>query len=109
MVGVVAYLGGQVEGHGESRLALFQQIPVASIGLLCRGVAGVLAHGPEPAPVHGGLNAAGKGVLPGVAQVLLMVEAAAAKIIGVVDRVHVQPRLGGEGVASLRLGLQSRA
>ena len=50
-----------------------QQVFVTLIGLFRRGEAGELAHGPEPAAVAGGVNAAGVGYLPRIAEVLVVV------------------------------------
>ena len=44
-----------------------EQIFVAAVGLLRVAHAGVLAHGPQTAAIHGGLDAAGVGVLAGIA------------------------------------------
>ena len=59
-VGVVAELGRQVEGDGEPGLAFLQQVTEALVRLLGGAVAGVLAHAPQPAAVHGRLDAAGE-------------------------------------------------
>ena len=48
VVGVVAGLGGQVEGHREPGLALGQVAPVQRVGRRGRGVPGVGAHHPGP-------------------------------------------------------------
>ena len=58
MVGVIAHLRRQVEGDREARLPLLEEIAVAPVRLRRRAEAGVLAHGPEPAAVHRGLDAA---------------------------------------------------
>ncbi len=62
MIGIVADLGWKVEGHTETRLTMIQEISVALVGLLRSGKAGVLPHGPEPAPIHGRLYSPCKGV-----------------------------------------------
>ena len=69
VVGVVAELGGQVEGDAEAGLALVQQELEALVRLFRRAVAGVLADAPQAAAVHGGLDAAGVGILAGEAHV----------------------------------------
>src|SRR5690606_14899916 len=74
-VGVVAALGGQVEGHGEAGLTLVQQVAIARVGLFGAAEAAVLAHGPEAAAVHGGLDAAGEWVFAREAEVGGRVEA----------------------------------
>ena len=68
VVGVVADLGREVEGYGEAGLALLEQVAVAGVRLLGVAEAGVLAHGPEAAAVHRGLDAAGVGELAGEAE-----------------------------------------
>src|SRR5690606_20593870 len=93
VVGVVADLGGQVEGDREARLPLLQEEFVAAVGLLRVGEAGVLAHGPEAAAVHGGLDAAGEGELAGVAQALVVVPL--RQVLRTVERLYL--------VAGLRL------
>ena len=65
VVGVVAHQGGQVEGHGKAGLPLLQQVVIAAVGLLRRGEAGELAHGPELAAVHVAVDAARVGKLAG--------------------------------------------
>ena len=55
---VVAHQRGQVERHRESSLSLRQQVVVAAVGFLGRGEARELAHGPESAAVHVGVDAA---------------------------------------------------
>ena len=59
VVRIVADLGGQIKGHAQPRLAMFQEILVAFVGFFGAGKTGILAHGPEPAPIHGGLHPAG--------------------------------------------------
>ena len=54
---------------------------VAAIGLLGVAHASVLAHGPEAAAVHGGLDAARVGVLAGIAEVAFGVEAGGGQIL----------------------------
>ena len=67
IVGVVADLGGQVEGDGEAGLPLGEQVLVPLVRLLGGAEAGVLAHGPEPAAIHGGLDTPGVGIATGEA------------------------------------------
>ncbi len=69
-VGVVAVERRQVEGDGEARLALFQQVLEAGVGLLSGAETSEHAHRPQPAPVHRGMNTPGEGVLAGEAQFL---------------------------------------
>ena len=63
VVGVVADLRRQVEGHRQAGLPLLQQVTVARVGILGGGEAGVLAHRPEPPAVHRRLDAARERVL----------------------------------------------
>ena len=58
MVRVVADLRRQIEGDAQAGDALVQQVAVAAVRLGGRAEAGVLAHRPEPAAVHGRLDAA---------------------------------------------------
>ena len=71
MIGIQADLGGQIEGHRKPGGAVGQQIVVALVGLFGVAHAGVLAHGPQPSAIHGGLNAAGVGKFAGKADLLL--------------------------------------
>ena len=72
MIGIQADLGGQIEGNRKARGAIRQQIFVALVGFLGVAHAGVLAHGPEPAAIHGGLHAAGEGIFAGIADVAFL-------------------------------------
>ena len=60
MVGVVSHLGRQVEGDRQPRLPLAEEVAQAPIGPGGVAEAGVLPNGPEAAPVHGRLHAAGE-------------------------------------------------
>ena len=62
MIGVEADLRGQIKGNRESGRSIRQQIFVALVRFLGVAHAGVLAHGPEAAAVHGGLHAAREGI-----------------------------------------------
>ena len=73
MVGIQADLRGQIEGDGEPGGAVGQQIFVALVGFLGVAHAGVLAHGPEPSAVHGGLHAAGERIFAGIADFAVLV------------------------------------
>ena len=66
MVGIHAHLGGQIEGDGKSGDALREQITVALVALFGGAEAGVLAHGPEAAAVHVGVDSAREGELAGL-------------------------------------------
>src|SRR2546421_760417 len=68
MVRVVPHLGREIERHGEARLPGGEQMAEPRIGRFRSPEAGVLAHGPEPAPIHGGMQAAGERERAGLAQ-----------------------------------------
>ncbi len=61
VVGVVAPVGGQVEGHRQALLAGREVAPVEGVGVLRRGEAGVLADGPGLVDVHGRVRAPQEG------------------------------------------------
>ena len=65
-VGVVPYLGGQVEGHGQPGLPLLQHELEPLVGEARVPESGVLPHGPEAVPVHAGVYPAGIWVLAGI-------------------------------------------
>ena len=71
MIGVHADLRGEIEGYGEACLAFAEKIAIALVGFDGGAEAGVLAHGPEAAAVHGGVDAAGEREFAGVAEVAL--------------------------------------
>ena len=73
--GVVAHLRRQVEGDRQPGLAVGEQVPEALVGLGGGREAGVLAHRPEAAAVHRGLDAAGERELAGPPEVAVLVEA----------------------------------
>ena len=54
---------GKVERDREPGLAPLEQELVALVGVLGGAEPGELAHGPEPAAVHRGVDAAGEGEL----------------------------------------------
>ncbi len=64
-VGVHADLRRQIERHRKAGGPVRQQIFVAFVRLFRVPHAGVLAHGPESAAIHGGLDAAGERILAG--------------------------------------------
>ena len=109
IVGVEAELGRQIERHRQPGRALGEQVAVALVGLLRRGVAGVLAHRPRLLAIHLAVHAARVGELPRLAevevrgQVGLGVELGdldprvgeAARIVGADDRRDGQVLLRG--------------
>ena len=64
VVGVVAAVGGEVEGHRHALLAGGQVAAVEGVGLLGGGEAGVLADRPRPARVHRGPDARARTAAP---------------------------------------------
>ena len=68
VVRVEPHLGGEVEGARQPGLARAQEELEALVGVLGRPEPGVLPHGPQPAPVHAGVDAPRVGRLPGLAQ-----------------------------------------
>ena len=97
-VGVVAHLGGQVEGDGQARRAVGDELPVAGVGLGGRAEAGVLAHRPGAAGVHRRIDAPREGVRARLAQLLGRVPA--------VQRLRAVDRLDGQ--SGLRLARHGR-
>ena len=61
VVAVIAAVGGQVKGHTHPLPAGGQGLAVEGVGFFGGGEAGVLADGPGPHRVHGGLRAPGVG------------------------------------------------
>jgi len=59
VVGIVAHECGQIEGGGEAGLTLREEIAETRVGVFGSAKACELAHGPEAAAVHGGVNTAG--------------------------------------------------
>ena len=52
---------------------MLEQVAIALVGFFGAGEAGILAHGPEAAAVHGGLDAAGEGIFAGEAELVEVV------------------------------------
>jgi hypothetical protein len=102
VVGVAAELGGQVEGHREAGRAVLDQVAVTLVGVLGGGEAGVLAHGPEPVPVHPLVDAAGERRLTGLAEPLLE---AGSDVTRVVEGLDLDP---GVGEYALVVGADNR-
>ncbi len=97
VVGVIPHLGGQVEGDAQPAGAGRDELVVALVGLLGRAEAGVLAHRPRPAGVHGRVDPAGVGVLPRLAELALGVPAGEG--LRAVDRLDRHPGLRRPGFA----------
>ena len=97
VIRVAPHLGGQIEGHRQAGLARGEQALEALVGRLGRAEAGVLAHGPQPAPVHGGLHPAGEGELARERPDRARRRRAAsgpASVLGVVEVGERDPRRG---------------
>ncbi len=60
MISVVSDLGWQVKSNRQPCLPLLEQVAVAFVGFFCRRVTSILAHGPETAAVHIGLDTTGE-------------------------------------------------
>jgi hypothetical protein len=58
MIGIVAAMGGEVEGDGDALLAGGEVAPVEGVGILGGGEAGILPDGPRPLHIHRGVGAA---------------------------------------------------
>ena len=89
VVRIVPDLGGEIEGHAQARLPLLQEIPETPVRILGGAEPGILAHGPEAAPVHVGLDPPGKGILAGKAEIPQVIET--GDIRRRIERVHRQP------------------
>ena len=100
MIGIVADLGGEVEGHRQAGLTGFQEEVVTFVGLLGGGETGVLAHGPEAAAISGGLHRPGVRILTGQTQLLQVVES--CHIQGGINPLEGNTR----GVDKFRLALR---
>ncbi len=58
MIRIVAAMGGEVEGDGDALLAAGEVAAVEGVGILGGGEARILADGPGPLHIHGGVGAA---------------------------------------------------
>ena len=92
VVGVVAHLGREVEGARQAGLAGAEEEVEALVGRLGRAEAGVLAHRPQPAAVHGRVDAAGVGRPPRRTE--LAVRVPAVQVLGRVERADLDARVG---------------
>jgi hypothetical protein len=68
MVRIHAHLRRQIEGDAQTGDALREQIAIALVGFFRCAEAGVLPHGPQPRPIHLGIDAARIGELAGLRQ-----------------------------------------
>ena len=85
VVGVQTQLCRQVEGHRQPRRALGEQVAVALVGLLRRGVARILAHRPRLLAIHLTVDAARIRELAWLAQVEALREVGLAVELGDLD------------------------
>ena len=96
MIGVVAAMGGEIEGDREAFLSGGEIAPVEGVGIFRRGEAGILPDGPGLVDIHGRVGAAQIGRDAGIG----VEEVDAGEIVRAVDRLHRnafrrQPGLGG--------------
>ena len=61
MIGIIAPVGGQIEGHRQALLPGGEVLAVKCVGFLRRREAGILADGPGLPGIHGRAHAAGEG------------------------------------------------
>src|SRR5437867_12594006 len=71
---------------------MVEEVPESPVGLLRRGHPGVLAHRPQPAPVHRGVDAPGVRRLAGPAEITRRFEA--LEISGPVDGLDLDAGVG---------------
>ncbi len=72
MIGVVPHLRREVEGDGEPRLTLIEEVAEAFVRFLGGSEAGVLSHRPESATVHRRINTACEGECAGITDFLFI-------------------------------------
>ena len=92
MVRVVAHLGGEVERHREPGLAPFQEELEALVGLLGGAEPRILAHGPEPVPVHLRVDAPGERIPAGPSEIAGRIPP--PERLGAVGGLDLDPRVG---------------
>ena len=93
VVGVVAPMGGQVEGHRQALLPGRQVSAVEGVGVLGGGESGVLADGPRLGGVHGGVWTPQVGRQSGVG----VAEVQRGPVFGGVEPAHAETLGGGPG------------
>ena len=87
VVGVVPHLRRKIECGGQPRLPRREQLTEPAIGLLRRAESGILAHRPQPAGVHRGVDAARKGELARRAEVARRIAGPIGRAVDRVSRV----------------------
>src|SRR4029077_8504834 len=85
MIGVVAHERREVECYRQTRLAVLEQEFVALVRVFGAPEARELAHGPEPATVHGRVDPARERILTRPAQRATCVEAVTREVVRRVD------------------------
>ena len=93
MIGVVAHQRRHVERRREPRLPVLEQIPEPLVRLGRRPEPRELAHRPQPAPIHGRVDAARERELPRIAEVAPVVDPDALRRV---QRLVLDPRDGRE-------------
>src|SRR6266704_2090512 len=96
MIRIHADLRGEIEGDGEPGLSLAQKIAIALVGFDGGAEAGVLAHGPEAAAVHGGIDAAGERKFAGITEGGFGIPV--GEMFFVVQAIHGKARESGESL-----------
>ena len=85
IVAIEAHERRQIEGRAEAGLPLGEEEAKALVGLAGGAEAGELPHGPQPAAVHAGVNAARVRVLAGETEVGFRIEV--AELFGSIQRL----------------------
>ena len=98
MIGIVAAMGGEIEGDRQALLPGGEVAAIEGVGVLRRGEAGILPDGPGLVDIHGRVGAAqiGRDARPGLEEIEAFEIGLA---IGRLDRNALgrQPRLGLAG------------
>src|SRR4029077_6436957 len=89
---VVAHQCREIERYREAGLAVLKQELVAPVGILGGPEPRELAHGPQPAAVHGVVDAAGERIAPRRPELPRGVEV--REIVGCVDRLPLDTAHG---------------
>ena len=83
MIGIIAAMGGEIEGDRQALLAGREIAPVEGVGILRRREAGILADGPGLRDIHGRVGAAQIGRDAGIG----VEEVEARRSSGAIDRL----------------------
>ena len=106
VVGVVAAVGGEIEGHRKAHLPGRQVAAIEGVGLLGRGEAGVLPNGPRIGGVHGRVGAAHERRQPGKAARRSPARAVARAVAGLERMASVVSQAGSTGARVAGRGLR---